>query len=514
METSRFAYDAVAYPSRAQSHTHPERLAALALAYGLECTPVSTARILEIGCGDASHLMAIAAAFPGSHCTGLDLSGDAIRRGQGFKRETGLENIELRIADVSLPGIVQGSFDYILCHGLYAWVPKGAREGILRLCRDHLAPDGLALVSYNALPGACVRRELREMLRWHVRGLDSTEDRLVESRALVEFLEAATLDNDEIREAFRAELLSAKKKAPGFFFHDEMSEHYAPVYFHEFMSEASRHDLQFVGDADPAEMLLSSLPAETRQIIQALATDRVEQQQYFDFIVSRRFRHTILCRTGRSVADELQIDGLQRCWFSSLARVAHPDTLRDPNAVTVFESSGGLRLQTDFLPGKLALAALAACGPRRLSFIALARHVEETLTSLGHGPIWTAETATSVVRFLIEACTARVATIHGAVPDVTEHPGERPVAFSVARVQASTGDVVTSAYHHNIRLEERWTRELLLRADGTRTRSELQSELDVLARSANATDAAAWIALRDNLPEAFAHLARQGLIIR
>jgi 2-polyprenyl-3-methyl-5-hydroxy-6-metoxy-1,4-benzoquinol methylase len=514
METRPFAYDAVAYPTRPQPQIHPERLAALGLLHGLQPAPVGNSRILELGCGDALNLVAVAAAFPNARCVGLDLSASAIERGRALARACGLERVELNQADVSQPGIVTGQFDYIVAHGLYAWVPEEARRGILALCRDHLAPNGLALISYNALPGACVRQEIRQMLRWHIRDLTDPEERLTEARALVEFLSASTLDNDDVRVAFRHELATAQAKDPGFFFHDDLADHYAPLYFHEFMAQAKASRLQFVADADPAELVLLNLPDRTRQIVAALSSDRIEQQQYLDFVVGRRFRHTILCHANLPVAPELQIDRARDCWFSSQGRVQQPEKVAERGAVAVFERPGGLRLETDFFPGKIALQFLANHAPGRVAFSEIARHVGERCEALGAGDLWTRESPDSLTRFLIEACTPRVATIHGATPNPCPGLSDHPLAFPLARVQAAGDALVTNCYHQSVRLDDRWSREIIAHADGTRSSAQLIAELDALAAGAAPAEADLWRSVRGDFPTALDQLKRRGLLVR
>ena len=40
-----------------------------------------------------------------------------------------------------------GDFDFIICHGVYSWIPEALREDLLRVCRERLTPDGVAMVS-------------------------------------------------------------------------------------------------------------------------------------------------------------------------------------------------------------------------------------------------------------------------------------------------------------------------------------------------------------------------------
>lgn len=509
-----FGYDRIPYPTRAQPLIHPERLAALGMLYGLDPAPVASARVLELGCGDGTNLAAIAAAFPGSHCVGADLSAAAVARGREFARQCGLRNLVLHQTDVAADNAPDGPFDYILCHGLYAWVPEAARAGILRHCSHRLAPAGLALVSYDALPGACARQAVHSMLRWHVRELTNADEQLTEARALAQFLVEATPETDDVARALRTELCAALAKEPGFLYHDELAEHYAPVRFHDFIQAASQHGLQFVADADPAELIGLNLRKQTVQLLHALTADRVERQQYFDFLLGRRFHHTLLCRPECTVAEALQLDGLRHCWFSAQGRPTTPESLAAPGALASFERPDGARLETDFLPGKLALAHLQATSPRRTSFEELQRIVREQLARTGAADFWTAETLPALSRFLVEACGPKIATFHGATPEVCTRVGERPLAFPVARVQAANGPAVTSAYHQMFVLEDRWSRELLARADGTRTSNQLHDELASLAHAnRSAAEQTAWLKLDEGFPSALDALAHQGLLI-
>ena len=64
-----------------------------------------------------------------------------------------------------------GSFDYIIAHGLYSWIPADVRAHVLPLIARHLAPNGVAFVSYNTLPGCHMRRAVWEMLKYHTRDI-------------------------------------------------------------------------------------------------------------------------------------------------------------------------------------------------------------------------------------------------------------------------------------------------------------------------------------------------------
>ncbi len=69
-----FTYDDLPYPSLTYADTHPSRLATLAKLFGLIPPLVTTCRILELGCGDGTNLIAIAQTLPQAHCIGIDFS--------------------------------------------------------------------------------------------------------------------------------------------------------------------------------------------------------------------------------------------------------------------------------------------------------------------------------------------------------------------------------------------------------------------------------------------------------
>jgi cyclopropane fatty-acyl-phospholipid synthase-like methyltransferase len=67
-------YDVVRYPGHAFPQTHPDRLAALAVLFGLDAPPPAGCRLLEIGCGDGGNLLPMAVGLPHATVVGFDTS--------------------------------------------------------------------------------------------------------------------------------------------------------------------------------------------------------------------------------------------------------------------------------------------------------------------------------------------------------------------------------------------------------------------------------------------------------
>ena len=166
--STRTAYDEVRYSNYPYAQTHPDRLATVGALHGLPTPDPATARVLEIGCGAGGNLIALAGATPGISAVGIDLAAAPIAEGRATAEAVGLRNVELRQGDVSdLRDGGLGDFDFVIAHGVYAWIPEPVRDDLLAAIHSHLAPDGLAYVSYNANPGGYMRRALRDAGLWY-----------------------------------------------------------------------------------------------------------------------------------------------------------------------------------------------------------------------------------------------------------------------------------------------------------------------------------------------------------
>ena len=127
-EAQSTAYDALAYPSRVWPQTHPDRLATNATLFGMSPTPVDKCRVLELGCGDGTNLIAMAFSLPGSTFLGVDLAPTVIAKAKAEAKDLGLTNVEFHCADLLKWSPPEGTFDYIIAHGFYSWVPAPVRE--------------------------------------------------------------------------------------------------------------------------------------------------------------------------------------------------------------------------------------------------------------------------------------------------------------------------------------------------------------------------------------------------
>ena len=161
-------YDEYLYDDYPFAETHPDWLSTLGVLFGLTPAPVTTCRVLELGCGLGGNLVGMGVALPHSEFVGIDLSANQIAHGRATVEAIGLHNVHLHAMNVCDVDESLGAFDYIICHGVYSWVPPDAQAAILRICRRQLAPHGIAYISYNVRPGWNLRSSLRDMLHRHI----------------------------------------------------------------------------------------------------------------------------------------------------------------------------------------------------------------------------------------------------------------------------------------------------------------------------------------------------------
>lgn len=190
------AYDQVPYTSRPFPQSQPRHLAALGQLFGLAPPDVSTAHVLELGCASGGNLIPLAVSNPHAQFIGIDLSPLQIAQGQKRIERLGLKNIRLITMSISDVTRGLGTFDYIICHGVYSWVPAAVRDAILRVSHDNLSDHGIAYISYNVFPGWRLRGVLRDAMLFHGETSDRPAERLSLGRDFLTQLGSIT--NSEI----------------------------------------------------------------------------------------------------------------------------------------------------------------------------------------------------------------------------------------------------------------------------------------------------------------------------
>jgi SAM-dependent methyltransferase len=475
--TEAFAYDSVAYPGHAFSFAHPDRLATIASLHGMEPAPVAECRLLELGCGTGDNIIPTAYQNPDCEIVGIDLSAHGIERGRTAAAALGLQNIDLRHCSIMDIDAGLGQFDYVIAHGVYSWVPDPVREKILAIFRTHLAPHGVAFVSYNSHPGSHLRDMVRDMMLYHTRGIADPHEKVRQARAILEFLAEASASDRLHSAVLREQLERVRKLRDEVLFHDDLDASSRAFLLSEVVEAAEGHGLQYLSEATLSRGGLRRFSEETAGVLEQIAAiGPVARDQYQDFIEGHGFRRTLLCHREIALQFEFDLNSLRRYHLS--AAIMPADGAIDPAAPgsAAFKNDRGGRLSTDRRLIKAALLVLGEAWPAALSFEDL---VHRAVDLLGESPRedGMAEDVAALMQLLFRACRGGLVDIHLYAPKLTTVISERPLASRLARLQAETSELITNLYHAHVVLEDEIARRFLRLVDGTRTIDDLVLDL-------------------------------------
>ncbi|MGH9405065.1 MAG: methyltransferase regulatory domain-containing protein [Terriglobia bacterium] len=467
------SYDQVLYPGVSFRQSHPDRLATQAMMFGMSPAPVESCRVLELGCGSGGNLLPIAFGLPGSECTGIDLAARPVEQAQAKARALGLRNVTLRQMDLRdiAPGF--GTFDYIIAHGLYSWVPADVQRKLLALCSANLAPQGVAYVSYNAYPGSHVREMLRGMMLYAARGVDDPRERVSRGLDLIQSLIESLKPSDPFRVIIEPERDRMREVQPESLFHDDFNEFYLPVYFYEFIGRAEGHGLQYLGEAALAAMWIAQVSLFGQRDLAGL--DVIRGEQMLDFRMFRNFRATLLCHKEVKLDRSLKPERVRPLWASSAVKPESPAPDLTSQAEETFrlkERKLGLKVTTNHPLTKAALWLLGSRWPGRMKFNELearALEVSQSTREARSGPL--------LEQVLLNMYGSQMVELHSHEPALSERAGERPLASALARLMLRQGSYVTNLRHEGIDLEDEALRRLILLLDGTRDRTALLEAL-------------------------------------
>lgn len=469
------AYDVVPYPSRVQLRLHPERTATIARLLGVELADVRKSRVLELGCGNGLNLASMALASPESHFVGVDLASQPITSGRELLAEAKIGNVELLEGDIASLSNELGTFDYVISHGVYSWIPPEARDALLAACKRFLAPRGIAYVSYAVYPGCHVRELVRDMMLIHTDGLADPLEKVKEGITFVGFIKENQSAGAGYRALLEAELERLQMVSPEYLFHDDFSTENAPVYFGAFIHHARGHGLDFFSESHFSSFSDANVTPELKTVLSALAHgDIAVEEQYMDFLKCRGFRQTLLCHQGATVDRTPHLERVfSLCVAGDLQATSSEPKLFDATSEK-YRTSKGLELSTPRPLLKVMFGLLGEAWPMSVPVETLWHDTNASLRA--HGVASAADDREAFARTLVQAAGGMFVDLGVNPPTLVKHLSERPVASPLARAEARRGSMVTNLRHASQLIDDAAACYLLTLLDGSRTRPELLRE--------------------------------------
>jgi SAM-dependent methyltransferase len=493
-------YDTLPYDGGVAPSALPARLLAVARMHGYAIAPVRrTHRVLDLGCGVGTHLLAIASTDPACVCVGVDRSPRQIDIARQRAQRLGLGHTRWIAADFADLGRQRlDPFDFIICHGVLSWVPSAVRQALLAVIRSHLAPGGIAYISFNLLPGWGHGLGLREALLAQVPPELAPAEQVAAMRQVLRLI-AEAADGSSLGRHTREAAQALASFPDDYLFHEYLEADNHPLRFAEFAGEAAQQGLRWVGEAHPGAE--TRLPPRVRQYLAAIA-DPLAREQARDQLTFNTFRMSLCVRADAAEPPVAASDGQ---WLQTL-HVAAP--LQAPAQWSWsllqpadFEHPDGSHLRAVFPVAKAACQLLAERWPGSLPVTDLLEQAQARLLQAGLAP--SADDHNRLLGFLAAAVRAGQVEALAWPRPLGPRPAEAPCAWPLARLLAEEGRTfVPTALPTNHALTAA-ERSLLLLCDGQRSRDAIAAALACEAATA---------ALAEGLDARLAQWHRAGLL--
>jgi methyltransferase-like protein len=362
-------------------------------------------------------------------------------------------------------------FDYILCHDAYRHAPALLRAAILRVIAACLAPDGVAYIGHNVLPGWRHSQILRDVLMSRLRPDCDAEAQIAEARTYLAALTRWRGPDTHHHRSVQAAAIEAVAMPDGYFAHEFLQDDNEPETFTQFVGEAAATGLAYLGDCElwmtqaenlgPGGRVLLGLPT-------GASAPPIEQS--IDILTGRARRRSLLVHAARPpmiarAVDQGRLEGLH--FLGDLRRSDEAAS----SAPWVFVGAGGRRLSTSNPAARRALNALIARTPASLSFADLLAAGAPPRGGLN------ADDRAAVVEAACRAVLAGLIEARAAPVSAASAVAAHPVAAPWRRSDAAAGEAtMASLRHESIALDE-VARALLPLLDGTRDHAALADAL-------------------------------------
>jgi methyltransferase-like protein/SAM-dependent methyltransferase len=485
------SYDEVPYESHPFAQTHPERLFTVGTLFGLRPTPLAKCRVLELGCAAGGNLIPMADYLPESHFVGCDLSEKQIKEGQEYVSKLGLKNLDLRHASIMDVDESWGTFDYVICHGVFSWVPDVVQDKIYDICAKQMSPSGIAYISYNTYPGWRMRGMIRDMMRYHSGRFNTPQLRTQQARALLDFLtQSVKQDGSAYSILLKQELETLRHQADHYLYHEHLEENNEPLYFHQFAERAKSRGLKYLGEARIGTMVTSNFGPEIEKTLKILATDQIQAEQYMDFLRNRMFRESLLVKSTVNPNWAVNPENLRHLHVASGARAVGPDGQPLTTTVNIatednvsYRSGSGMTMATNRPILKAVIQVLSEVYSTTMPFDALRKAARERIGNVTTDPKQIVDDTNMIAVGLLNCyMSSDLVELHGMPIQFNKKPSETPAALPWARLQATKQTVVTNRRHEVIRTND-LDKQLIPLMDGKTAKPEIVEKLaDVASR--------------------------------
>jgi SAM-dependent methyltransferase len=361
----------------------------------------------DLGCGHGLTAAIFGASHPNGSFHGIDALPAHIESAKSFASEAEIPNIFFHAADFdSAAALNLPQFDYIVSHGVYAWVGESVRQSLRRFIDRHLKPGGMVYLSYNAMPGRAADLPLQRLVRAVGRTMPGdSQQQVMEALGLVRSLtdlKAPAL----VSSPFAAELAERGDRfSPAYLAHEFMGADWEPLCVTDVRAAFAGIGLQPAGSAKLLENYDGFVLGQAAREALLRIADSDARELARDFLIDRFFRCDVYIRGGKRLEDDERRSRLmQSAFFLSVAADKVEYFMSTPAGCVRFDN-----------PAARYLVRELAAGPRRLCDMAGADISERDLLAnalalSAAGVLWPVEGDHVPVAKINEAIRRRAGT--------------------------------------------------------------------------------------------------------
>ncbi len=335
--------------------------------------PDDPAHYLELGCGRGMGALLIAASNPAWRVTAIDYNPAHIAIASALARAAGLSNIDFLEADLAtLAGsdaarcIPQA--DFVSLHGVWSWVGREVRAGIVRLLDGKTCPGGVVHVSYNALPAWQGALGLQRVIyETGIRTIGRSDRQAAAGLALARDIKEA--GGHFLSESGLARDLLARtdEMSPEYVSHEYMNRYWAPEFHADVAAAMGQAKLDWVASANPLENFPELMLTEGQRSLLERFDDPIMRELIKDMCLPRHLRHDVYVRGARRISNAGRDGAIGQMTIAPLVTPAELQTKLQVPAGLAEMSETLQDMMAAALQGPGTIAGLLARAPGRSS---------------------------------------------------------------------------------------------------------------------------------------------------
>ncbi|WP_249978571.1 class I SAM-dependent methyltransferase [Vreelandella olivaria] len=318
------------YPDHFHRETMPLWLSSTAIALGHRPPDVTQPYTwCELGCGGGMNTLTAAATNPMGRFFGIDIDIRQVERARDLSRRAGINNVEFIAADLAnATHVIPTQCDFIVTHGVWAWVEATTREGIQAFIHHHLKPGGLVYVSYMTHPGSSSLIALSKLMREFARSAQgSSVQRVTQALRFARQLSGSGYFAEHPGIERQLEHLAAED--PAYLAHEFLADSWHPQHVADTLNALAQADCGYLGSATPLENIDTlSLPGKLHAQLRELAEAPTSLVETFkDIARHQSLRRDLYQKGDHALTTTAHQEALDSIAFTLLTEV--PDSATD-----------------------------------------------------------------------------------------------------------------------------------------------------------------------------------------